>query len=385
MIKNKILHVVDSFYPAVEFGGPIKSTKALCDFIINDVNYDLTVVANNKLRPHSSLTLDQKTDVFISSTNKYNIKWIDHSRWYSGLIFIIKLVRLIRQTDLVHLTGLFNNCSLFTIIIVFLFNKKIVISPRGSIQAIFEFPEVNRLRFKLLILKFYSILLRYNNSYWLGTTEVENNYSKRIKKLRSFLCINPVDLPIPDYKKNKKNKFVICFISRLTQKKGVIRFLDITSKLPSDNFEVIIAGTPENKLIYEKVLSYTRDYNNIKYYGLVTGLEKKEFYSKSDLFLFPSVSENFGIVIAEALSYGCSVLTSIKSPWSKHLEDGVLETFELTETDYSITKKIINIFNLKKNNNNLKLKANQIIREHYDYDSMVKQISKTYSTIFNVK
>ena len=130
---------------------------------------------------------------------------------------------------------------------------------------------------------------------------------------------------------------------------------------------------------------YTRDYNNIKYYGLVTGLEKKEFYSKSDLFLFPSVSENFGIVIAEALSYGCSVLTSIKSPWNKHLEDGVLETFELTETDYSITKKIINIFNLKKNNNNLKLKANQIIREHYDYDSMVKQISKTYSTIFNVK
>ncbi len=384
MSKNKILHVVDSFYPAIEFGGPILSTKALCDFIINDSNLQLTVLTNNKLRPHSKLTLDEKSENFISTTKKYNVNWIDHSKWYSEFSFIIKLIGLIRKSDIIHLTGMFNKCSFYTIISAFLFNKKIIISPRGSIQAIFEFSRIKKLKFKLLVLKFYSFILRYKKSYWLGTTEVENSYSNRIKRLKSFTCINPVDIPLNNFNKTKTaNKSIICFISRLSQKKGLIRFLNITSKLSPDNFEIIIAGSPENEIIHQKVLRYTEKYNHIKYYGLVAGSNKKKFYTKSDLFFFPSDSENFGIVIAEALSYGCSVLTSVKSPWNKHCEKGVLEIFELSDSDDILLKKIINISNLKKAKNNLKFNCVQIIKKHYSYNSMSDQIYNAYKTIIN--
>ncbi len=355
----------------------------MCDFIINDSSYELTVLTNNKLRPNSKLILDEKSDNFISTTKKYNVSWIDYSKWYSEFFFIFRLICLIRKSDIVHLSGIFNKCSLYTIIITFLFNKKIVISPRGSIQAIFEFSYIKKLKFKLLVLKFYSFFLRYKKSFWLGTTEVENVYSNRIKMLKSFNCINPVDIPNYKYNRSKTEKFVICFISRLSQKKGVLRFLNITSKLPSDKFEIIIAGTAENEIIYQEVVSFTKRFNNIKYYGLVTGLEKQKFYSRADLFFFPSDSENFGIVIAEALSYGCSVLTSVKSPWNKHIEKGVLEIFELGESNDLIIKKIIKISNFLKSNKNLKFNCVEIIKKYYSYNSMVDQINKVYKTIIS--
>jgi glycosyltransferase involved in cell wall biosynthesis len=38
-------------------------------------------------------------------------------------------------------------------------------------------------------------------------------------------------------------------------------------------------------------------------------------FSKADLFLFPTLGENFGYVIAEALQAGCPVLISDRTPW----------------------------------------------------------------------
>ena len=37
--------------------------------------------------------------------------------------------------------------------------------------------------------------------------------------------------------------------------------------------------------------------------------------SKHDLFVFPSLSENFGHVIFESLSAGTPVITSVHTPW----------------------------------------------------------------------
>ena len=382
--KNKILHVVDSFFPAKEFGGPILSTKALCDYVISDEDYFLTVLSNNKLRPHSKLALNKNSDEFIYATKTYNIRWVNHTKWYSDFVFIYKLFNYISKNDIIHLTGMFNACSFYTILITFLLNKKIVISPRGSIQALFEFSNVQKPKLKFIVLKIYSFFLSSKKSFWLGTTDVENYYSEKIKKLKSFICINPVDLPSVNINIKKRKKFTICFISRLSQKKGVKKFLSITSKLPKDKFEILIAGSAENEEIYQTVIKYTLLHNNITYCGVVDGDKKSEFFLKSDLFLFPSDSENFGIVIAEALSHGCSVLTTVKSPWEKHYSQGVLELFELSDSDYLIVDKIFDIFKLRKENNSIKSKCVSIIKKNYTFDSMFDQIKFVYKDVMKV-
>ena len=47
------------------------------------------------------------------------------------------------------------------------------------------------------------------------------------------------------------------------------------------------------------------------------GSDKDTAYQNADLFVLPSYSENFGIVVAEALGYGVSVLTTTGCPWQE--------------------------------------------------------------------
>ena len=49
----------------------------------------------------------------------------------------------------------------------------------------------------------------------------------------------------------------------------------------------------------------------------VSGEEKKRLFAETDLFVLPTRSENFGIVVAEALACGIPVITTKGAPWQE--------------------------------------------------------------------
>ena len=51
--------------------------------------------------------------------------------------------------------------------------------------------------------------------------------------------------------------------------------------------------------------------------GAVNDEEKWEAYARADLFVLPTYSENFGIVVAEALYAGVPVITTKGTPWQE--------------------------------------------------------------------
>ena len=95
--------------------------------------------------------------------------------------------------------------------------------------------------------------------------------------------------------------------------------IEIFTEIPQDikiKFDIygVIADNIYWKKCLKKINSLPKNIN-CDYLGEVKPSEVLSIFRKYDLLLLPSLGENFGHVIPEALSQGTSVLTSDKVPW----------------------------------------------------------------------
>jgi glycosyltransferase involved in cell wall biosynthesis len=138
-----------------------------------------------------------------------------------------------------------------------------------------------------------------------------------------------LELPSPN-KKNLARRFL--YLGRLDKVKGVDLLCEVFLRVAAgkQDFLLRIAGWgPLDESLREKY----RDHNNIVFTGPVFGEQKAELFRDSDILVAPSVSpEPFGIVIAEAYSYGLPVITSRAGAFPEIVRDG--ETGFLVDTGF---------------------------------------------------
>lgn len=113
-----------------------------------------------------------------------------------------------------------------------------------------------------------------------------------------------------------RNKRILLFLSRLHPKKGcdlLIRsFREIAEE--DDTFQLVMAG-PDDCGWEKQLRVLTRELhieNRVTWLGMVTGEMKWGAYRAAEAFTLFSHSENFGIVITEAMACGLPVLTTDK-------------------------------------------------------------------------
>ena len=84
-------------------------------------------------------------------------------------------------------------------------------------------------------------------------------------------------------------------------------------------YRVLIAGEGDSDYIAElKSLAKNNGVDGIvNFVGGVYGDEKWQLYRQADVFVLPTYSENFGIVVAEALASGTPVITTTGTPWEE--------------------------------------------------------------------
>lgn len=110
---------------------------------------------------------------------------------------------------------------------------------------------------------------------------------------------------------------VALFLSRIHPKKGLSNLVNAWSQVRPPGWKVVIAGPDENGHLAEiqheiEILGLD---NCFEFIGVTDGAEKERLYREADIFILPTFSENFGIVVAEALVAGVPVITTKGTPW----------------------------------------------------------------------
>lgn len=112
----------------------------------------------------------------------------------------------------------------------------------------------------------------------------------------------------------------LLFLSRIHPKKGLDFLLDVFSRIDHDSgcIRLIIAGPDQHEYARQirQQASAHVNADQIHFVGEVLGEEKNLTFGAADLFVLPSSSENFGIVVLEAMAAGTPVMVTETTPWS---------------------------------------------------------------------
>jgi glycosyltransferase involved in cell wall biosynthesis len=117
-----------------------------------------------------------------------------------------------------------------------------------------------------------------------------------------------------------KDRRQVLFLSRIHPKKGLALLLEAWAATEVPDWELVIAGIDQGRhqADMETLAARLGLGDRVRFAGPLFGVAKDTAFRRADLFVLPSHSENFGIVVAEALQYGLPVITTTGTPW-RHL------------------------------------------------------------------
>ena len=214
------------------------------------------------------------------------------------------------------------------------------------------------------------------------TSPVESkNISDLGVEVPRIMIPNAVSYPL-DVNTRRNNKKVALFLSRIHPVKGVLDLIEAWNSINNTGWSLIIAGNGEKqytKLIIDKVNNY-KLHSKIKFTGYVTGKQKESLYRKSDLFILPTYSENFGLAIAEAMSYGIPVITTKAAPWSIIVKNNCGWWIDIGLD--SLSKAITHALNTPlKELQEKGINARRVISKYYTWSIVAPKIADTYKQL----
>ena len=198
---------------------------------------------------------------------------------------------------------------------------KLVMQPRGAMS---QWAMSNSRLVKSVFGFLFQHKVLRNVDMWVATAESEYKDIRRLG-YKQPVCILPngIDLPdervVMDGKSNMSARRRMYFLSRIHPKKNVELLLRAWSRLESrfSDWDLAIVGPDRNNPYADQMKALVRELNcrRVVFTGELKGDEKFEFVRQSECIVLPTHSENFGMVIAEALACGVPAICSYGAPW----------------------------------------------------------------------
>lgn len=317
ILKSKIL-ILSHYKPAYKAGGPIHSIENICLGLKSKV--DITVISPSSDIDGTKLDIES---YWKNRTQDINIFYKENLSLY-WLYNFIKT----NQFDCVYLNSFFTPIIILKIIAsTIFFNTKIIIAPRGQLS---DGAISNKNVIKSIYIKCFRYLIKNRIYRFHSTSNQETN--EIIKRLNlkhnkifqaSNIRILTINKDIFTYSTKKKDELRLVFFSRIVFKKNLLFILNTLKNYSENNVYLDIYGTIEDSKYWDKCLNVIKELpNNINcsYKGVLHPDNVIEKLSAYDAMVLPTLNENFGHVIIEALYSGIPVILSPYTPFSKIVE-----------------------------------------------------------------
>lgn len=313
----KILHTIGGLHPNT--GGPARTVTSLCAHLAELRKFQICLLSQKLVGDEIYFgSLDQRNLLVAETSSKICLK--------SGYLFYTKLAHRVSQCkpDIIHDHGIWLPTNHVAAKIARKDGIPYVVHTRGMLEP---WAITFRGFKKRLAWHFYQRTNLQLATLFFATSEKEAENIRELGFRQPVAVIpngtnsNVTDLRFRSNLPSNRERNVV-FLGRIHPIKGLKMLVEAWSQVDYENWKLILAGPDETGFLKDvlEAASVLGVKDRVSYIGQVDGREKASLLEKADIFILPSFSENFGLVVAEALSYGVPVISTKGTPW-KGLED----------------------------------------------------------------
>lgn len=328
-----IFIITPRFLPSIKAGGPAISVARICQVLDQGSYCVYTSGRDLDGDAYSNEAKRSVTEIFGQVV--YGSRGSIFFRWLRD--------RLRGEKRTVYINTLF---SFFWCILPVLVygggENRIIIAPRGQLDP---GAMSHKTAHKRLFLKIFGCFFRSKNVAFHCTAPIElDNLLTVFPEFSSKCVVIPNIGPAVERLGNvgHQRDIDLCFVSRINRKKNLLFLLRALSefRVPC---KVHIYGPLEDVEYWEECLNVVRGLpKNIEfcYGGILERDEVIRTIGRSKIFVLPTLGENFGHIILDALCAGTPVVLSPFTPWVES-GNGVIRTLELSEDVWKLTLECV--------------------------------------------
>lgn len=313
---KKILLLMGRYLPGYKDGGPLRTmvnvTEALGD------EYDFYIAAYDRdhgdTMPYDGITYDAWNQV-----GKAKVWYVRPGGFTRDLI-----LKLAEGMDLIYLTGFYGSYGYNTLLLKRLgkLHQPIALASMGVFsQAALRQKALK----KTLFIRLCKLFGLFKNITWSVTSELEAQDVKKAigKKIRYVVAEDIPRSDVPGQKERADGPLRVIFLSRICAHKNLDLAIDALVAADCKDMTFTICGPVQEVDYWEKCREKLEKLPcPWAYMGNTQAADVQETFSRHDVLILPTKSENYGHVIFEALSVGCIPVISDQTPWNTVAELG---------------------------------------------------------------
>ena len=293
----RILHVVPTYLPATRYGGPIFAVHGLCKALAAR-GHEVSVFTTNVDGAGSSdVPLNEPVEL-----DGVHVHYFAPSlrRLYFSLPMRRMLHKSVSGFDRVHAHSVFLWPTAAASHAAHAQRVPYVISPRGMLV-----PELVQRKSRLAKSAWIALVERQNFAHARAihfTSERERQDAQELGMAVPRAAVIPNGVALPPAHAPVREPATVLFLGRINWKKGLDRLVTAMSSVDA---RLVIAGRDDEG--YAATLPRS---DRVTFAGEVAGAEKERLLASATMLVLPSLSENFGNVVLEALAHETPVIVT---------------------------------------------------------------------------